>query len=118
MAPAVGFDYGDMPFPEQLVKVQEAMAEGSEGARKIYETIGTCFGYAIAHYADFYHIELLIIMGRVTSGEGGQVMIDKAKEVLEVEFPELAKQITLTQPDEKMKRHGQAVAAASLPTIG
>lgn len=118
LAPSAGFEISELPFPEQLIKVQEAMAEGSEGARKIYETIGTCFGYAIAHYADFYHIETLIIMGRVTSGEGGQVMIDKAKEVLEIEFPELAKQITLTTPDEKMKRHGQAVAAASLPKIG
>lgn len=117
LAPAAGFDYGDMPFPEQLVEVQKEMEKGSEGARKIYETIGTCFGYAIAHYAEFYHIETLIIMGRVTTGEGGQVMIDKAREVLDIEFPELSKQINITQPDEKMKRHGQAVAAASLPAI-
>ncbi|SHJ67715.1 Sugar kinase of the NBD/HSP70 family, may contain an N-terminal HTH domain [Rubritalea squalenifaciens DSM 18772] len=117
LAPKAGFDFGDMPFPEQLVEVQKAMAEGDERARKIYETIGTCFGYAIAHYAEFYHIGTLIIMGRVTSGEGGQVMIDGAKKVLELEFPELAEQINITQPDEKMKRHGQAVAAASLPSI-
>lgn len=117
LAPAAGFDFGDMPFPEQLVEVQNAMKDGDERARKIYETIGTCFGYAIAHYADFYDIGTLIIMGRVTTGEGGQVMIDGAKKVLEVEFPELAKKITITQPDEKMKRHGQAVAAASLPSI-
>ena len=104
-----------MPFPEQLIKVQEAMAEGDKKAAQIYQTIGTCFGYAIAHYADFYEIGTLIIMGRVTSGPGGQIMIDAAKEVLETEFPELAKQINITQPDEKMKRHGQAVAAASLP---
>lgn len=118
LAPAAGFNFGDMPFPEQLIKVQEAMAEGDENAAKIYQTIGTCFGYAIAHYADFYEIGTLIIMGRATSGPGGQIMIDAAKEVLDAEFPELAKQITITQPDEKMKRHGQAVAAASLPAIG
>ncbi len=118
LAPAAGFRFGDMPFPEQLVEVQKAMVEGHEGAAKIYETIGTCFGYAIAHYAEFYYIETLIIMGRATSGLGGQVMIDKAQEVLDVEFPELAKQINITQPDEKMKRHGQAVAAASLPKVG
>ncbi|NWK57164.1 ROK family protein [Verrucomicrobiaceae bacterium N1E253] len=117
LAPAAGFDFGDMPFPEQLIKVQEAMAEGDENAAKIYQTIGTCFGYAIAHYADFYEIGTLIIMGRATSGPGGQIMIDAAKEVLEAEFPELAEQITITQPDEKMKRHGQAVAAASLPAL-
>jgi len=118
LAPAAGFNYGDMPFPEQLVEVQKEMARGSEAAAKIYDTIGTCFGYAIAHYAEFYEIGTLIIMGRVTTGEGGQVMIDGAKKVLELEFPELAKQINITQPDEKMKRHGQAVAAASLPQIG
>jgi hypothetical protein len=117
LAPAAGLNYGDMPFPEQLVEVQKEMEKGSDAARKIYETIGTCFGYAISHYAEFYHIGTLIIMGRVTTGEGGQVMIDKAREVLELEFPELAKQINITQPDEKMKRHGQAVAAASLPAI-
>ncbi|MFK7910099.1 MAG: ROK family protein [Akkermansiaceae bacterium] len=117
LAPAAGFEFGDMPFPEQLIKVQEAMAEGDGNAAKIYQTIGTCFGYAIAHYADFYEIGTLIIMGRATSGEGGQVMIDSAKEVLQAEFADLAEQINITQPDEKMKRHGQAVAAASLPSI-
>ena len=75
------------------------------------------FGYAIAHYADFYDIGTLIIMGRATSGPGGQILIDAAEEVLKKEFPELAKKINITQPDEKMKRHGQAVAAASLPSI-
>ncbi|MEJ6571110.1 MAG: ROK family protein [Akkermansiaceae bacterium] len=117
LAPAAGFDFGDMPFPEQLIEVQNAMAEGDERAAKIYQTIGTCFGYAIAHYADFYEIGTLIIMGRATSGPGGQIMIDSAKEVLQAEFPALSEQINITQPDEKMKRHGQAVAAASLPAI-
>lgn len=117
LAPAAGFDFGDMPFPEQLIEVQKAMAEGDERAAKIYQTIGTCFGYAIAHYADFYEIGTLIIMGRATSGPGGQIMIDSAKDVLNAEFPHLAEQINITQPDEKMKRHGQAVAAASLPAI-
>lgn len=118
LAPAAGFDFGDMPFPEQLVEVQKAMANGDDRASKIYQTIGTCFGYAIAHYADFYDIGTLIIMGRATSGPGGQIMIDAAKEVLDAEFPALAEKINITQPDEKMKRHGQAVAAASLPAIG
>ena len=117
LAPAAGFEFGNAPFPEQLVKVQEAMAAGDENAARIYQTIGTCFGYAIAHYADFYDIGTLIIMGRATSGDGGQIMIDSAKEVLAAEFPALAEKIRITQPDEKMKRHGQAVAAASLPAI-
>lgn len=108
----------DTPFAEQLIEVQRLMAEGDDRARKVYETIGVCFGYAIAHYSDFYDFRNLLILGRVTSGEGGQVIIEKAEEVLRAEFPELAEKVTITTPDEQMKRHGQAVAAASLPMIG
>lgn len=113
LAPAAGFDFGAMPFPEQLVKVQEAMKAGDQRAARIYETIGTFFGYAIAHYAEYYKIENLLILGRVTSGDGGQIIINEAETVLAKEFPDL--RIKLVVPDEKTKRHGQAVAAASLP---
>jgi predicted NBD/HSP70 family sugar kinase len=105
----------EMPFAEQLVEVQGLMAAGDPRARAIYETIGTCFGYAVAHYADFYEIRNLLILGRVTSGEGGEVILEKASAVLRDEFPGLA--IRLCTPDEKDKRHGQAVAAASLPKL-
>lgn len=104
-----------MPFAEQLVEVQKLMAAGDSRARAIYETIGVCFGYAVAHYADFYEIRNLLILGRVTSGEGGEIILEKASAVLHDEFPELA--IQLRTPDEKDKRHGQAVAAASLPKL-
>ncbi len=117
LAEVAGFGFGDMPFPEQLEKVQEAMAEGDERAAAIYRSIGVCFGYTIAHYADYYEIEQLLILGRVTSGEGGQVIIREAKKILEGEFPELAAKVHMSTPDEKTKRHGQAVAAASLPAI-
>jgi len=60
----------------------------------------------------------VLILGRVTSGPGGDVIINGAKEVLKVEFPELAPKISFHIPDEKDKRHGQAVAAASLPQVG
>lgn len=115
LAKAAGFEFGSMPFPEQLVEVQKAMKEGDGRARKIYEAIGVCFGYAIGHYADFYSIQSLLILGRVTSGEGGTVIIEEAEKVLAGEFPELA--IRLVVPDEKTKRHGQAVAAASLAAV-
>ena len=116
LAPRAGFNFGDMPFPEQLKKVQAAMAEGDERARKIYETIGVEFGYTIAYFANFYGIRNLLFLGRVATGDGGQLIIDKANEVLKGEFPELS--INLCVPDEKTKRHGQAVAAASLPKLG
>ena len=106
-----------LPFPEQLVAVQDLMKKGDERALKIYETIGVYFGYTIAHFSEFYEIRNLLILGRVTSGSGGDVIISKAKEVLEKEYPQLSEQINITVPDEKNKRHGQAVAAASLPSI-
>jgi predicted NBD/HSP70 family sugar kinase len=115
LAPAAGFDFGNMPFPEQLVEVQNAMKAGDERAANIYQSIGVCFGYSIAHYADFYDIENLLILGRVTSGEGGAIIIREAEKVLSIEFPQL--KIQLVVPDEKTKRHGQAVAAASLPFV-
>ena len=59
----------------------------------------------------------MLILGRVTSGPGGDVIIAGAKDVLKAEFPELTNRIAFHIPDEKDKRHGQAVAAASLPTL-
>lgn len=115
LAPMAGFKIGSLPFPEQLVKIQEAMAAGDPKAAAIYETIGCHFGYTVGHYAEFYEIENLLILGRVTSGEGGQMIINEAETVLAREFPEAL--IKLVVPDEKTKRHGQAVAAASLPAL-
>ena len=57
-------------------------------------------------------------MGRVTSGQGGALLLQKAQEVLDAEFPELARKIQLHIPDENSRRVGQSVAAASLPDIG
>jgi predicted NBD/HSP70 family sugar kinase len=107
----------DMGLPERLKEVQNLMAKGDERAARIYETIGVYFGYAIAQYADFYDFRHLLILGRVTTGKGGDIVLAKAREVLRKEFPELASQIELHVPDEKSRRVGQAVAAASLPKI-
>lgn len=105
-----------LALPEQLLAVQEHMARGNERAKRIYETIGIYLGYTIAHYADFYEFKHLLLLGRVTTGNGGAIIVEKAKEVLKTEFPELA-HIQIHLPDEKEKRHGQAMAAASLPIV-
>jgi predicted NBD/HSP70 family sugar kinase len=118
LAPA-GIEVDDkLPLPEKLKQVQKLMDKGDYRARKIYETIGTYLGYAIAHFTDFYDLENVLILVRVTSGPGGDIIIAGAKEVLKVEFPELTSKIAFHIPDEKDKRHGQAVAAASLPQLG
>ena len=111
-------DDAKLPRPDKLKQVQKLMDQGDYRARKIYETIGTYLGYAIAHFSDFYELENVLILGRVTSGPGGDIIIAGAKEVLKAEFPELTGKIAFHIPDEKDKRHGQAVAAASLPKLG
>jgi predicted NBD/HSP70 family sugar kinase len=105
------------PFPEQLLYIQTLMAQGDHRARRIYETIGVYFGYAIAQYADHYDFRNLLVLGRVLTGAGGDLILSTARDVLIAEFPELAGRIRYHIPDETEKRHGQAIAAASLPAI-
>jgi predicted NBD/HSP70 family sugar kinase len=104
-----------MGLPERLKEVQQLMNAGDERARRIYETIGTYLGYSAAHYADFYNFRHLLILGRVTTGAGGDIILSRAGEVTAAAFPELAARINMQLPDEKSRRVGQAVAAASLP---
>lgn len=105
-----------MPLPEKLLEVQKLMAAGDLRARKIYETIGVFLGYSIAHYAGFYDLRNLLVLGRVMTGEGGDVVLSLARQVLDGEFPQFSEQVRFHVPGEKEKRHGQAVAAASLPS--
>ena len=79
--------------------------------------MGIYLGYALSQYADFYDIKYVLILGRCTSGRGGQLILEGAKAVLESEFPELVGQIQVQLPDERSRRVGQSIAAASLPVI-
>ena len=118
LAPAAGIELDESLSPaEKLKVVQGLMAEGDERAAAIYDTIGAYFGYAIAFYTEFYDIKHVLIMGRVTSGEGGVILLRRAQEVLDKEFPALAGKIQLHIPDESSRRVGQSVAAASLPEL-
>ena len=116
LMPAAGIEAPkDMPFPEKLKLVQSLMLQGDARARNIYDTIGVYLGYFIAHCAEFYDLQNVLILGRVTSGAGGDLIVATARETLKTEFPELAKRIELHVPDEKQNLHGLAIAAASLP---
>ena len=118
LAPAAGIELDESLSPaEKLKVVQGLMNENDPRAVAIYDTIGVYFGYAIAYYSIFYDIKHVLIMGRVTSGKGGEIILDKATKVIAEEFPELAQKCELHIPDEKSRRVGQSVAAASLPEI-
>lgn len=98
--------------------IQAALKEPAKEpqVRKIYETVGVYLGYALGQYQSHYKIDNVLILGRVSTGDGGQIMIEKAKEVLAAEFPELA-HVEFHFPDEVFKRVGQCIAAAALPTL-
>lgn len=118
LAPFANIELDENLSPaEKLKVVQGLMKDGDKRAADIYDTIGAYFGYAIAYYAEFYDIKHVLIMGRVTSGEGGVILLERAQEVLNKEFPELASKIKLHIPDENSRRVGQSVAAASLPKL-
>ncbi|MFZ2054144.1 MAG: hypothetical protein WAU81_08090 [Candidatus Aminicenantales bacterium] len=107
----------DLSAVDKLKTVQELLHGGDERARLVFETIGDYLGYGIAHYADYYDIGHVLVLGRVSSGEAGPIILDRARDVLKAEFPDLLGRLTLHLPDEKSRRIGQAVAAASLPVI-
>lgn len=107
----------EMGLPERLKVVQERMEQGDAHAQAIFDSIGVYLGYTLPWYAEFYDLRHAMILGRVTSGAGGEVILSRAKEVLQAEFPEVAEQVSLFLPDEKSRRVGQAVAAASLPRV-
>ncbi|WP_264229997.1 hypothetical protein [Acholeplasma laidlawii] len=103
----------DMPLAERL-KVVQNLDENSETYQEIYKTIGTYLGYTLAYYEEFYDIEEVLLLGRVTSGLGGQIIVDVAAKTLKENFEHLSKKINISLPDEKARRVGQSVAAASL----
>ena len=118
LAPRAGIELPEeLTLAEKLKFVQDLARAGDARTDAIYDTIGVYFGYEIAYYAMFYDIRHVLIMGRVTSGEGGARLLKRAEAVLQSEFPELAGRIQLNIPDEKSRRVGQSVAAASLPAL-
>jgi len=118
LAPKAGIELPtNLTDAEKLVFVQKKLEAGDEGALKIWQSMGTYLGYGLAHYADFYDIKHVLILGRCTSGRGGDLLLEGAQQVFQAEFPDLLDKMALHLPDEKVRRVGQSVAAASLPVI-
>jgi len=114
----VGIDLpADATKAEKLKHVQRYLEAGHPGARQIWQSIGVYLGYSLAHYAEFYDLRHVLILGRVTSGSGGPLIMEGATQVLQVEFPEVAGRVHIQLPDEKSRRVGQSIAAASLPAV-
>ncbi len=118
LAPRAGIDLDPELSPaEKLKVVQKLMAEDDPRAAQIFRDIGVYLAYTVVLYSHFYDIEHLMLMGRVMSGKGGDIILDTCSAVLKEEYPELARKCEVMLPDEKTRRVGQAVAAASLPQL-
>ena len=118
LAPRAGIQLDESASPaEKLKAVQALMAEDDPRAAKVYESIGVYLGHTLAYYFDLYGCRHVLLLGRVMSGKGGDLILDTAKKVLADEYPELTGKIVPELPDEKFRRVGQSMAAASLPEI-
>lgn len=118
LAPKAGIELDAELSPAEKLKVVQGLAQdGHEGALDIFRSIGVYLAHTLVLYASFYEIKTLLVLGRVTSGVGGDLIVSECNRVLAEEHPRLAAQIDVTLPDEKMRRVGQSVAAASLPEL-
>ena len=116
LAPWAGIEVPeDLTLAQKLKFVQKLMEADDERAVAVFETIGAYLAYTTVLYSQFYDIEYMMLLGRVMSGKGGDTILRVCNEILADEYPELAKKCMVTLPDEKMRRVGQSVAAASLP---
>ena len=118
LAPVAGIEIPEeLSLAEKLKFVQKLMEQDDPRAIAIFETIGAYFAYATVQYSQFYDIDYMMLMGRVMSGKGGDTILKVCNDILADEYPELAKKCAVMLPDEKMRRVGQSVAAASLPKL-
>ena len=64
-----------------------------------------------------YEVENVLLLGRLMSGPGGDVVTSSAIDAIRAEDPGAAEGLVFHSFSERDKRHGQAVAAASLPAL-
>ncbi len=118
LAPRAGIELDASLSPAEKLKVVQGLMEaGDDRAAKVYASIGTYLAHALALYYDFYEFKHVLLLGRVMSGKGGDLVLDTCKRVLADEYPEIAGKVFPSLPDEKFRRVGQSAAAASLPEI-
>ena len=118
LAPAAGIELDASLSPaEKLKVVQRLMEQDDPRAAKIYESIGVYLAHALALYHHLYGYRHVLLLGRVMSGKGGDLLLETCRQVLADEYPAVSASINIALPDEKFRRVGQSAAAASLPEI-
>ena len=118
LAPRAGIDLSeDLTPAEKLKAVQGLVEKGDERAKRIFASIGAYLAHTMKLYCRFYDVHHMIVLGRVMSGVGGSIILDTCLRIMAEEYPELASKVRVMLPDEKTRRVGQSVAAASLPEV-
>lgn len=118
LAPRAGIELDESLSPAEKLKITQKLMENDDPrAVQVYESIGTYLGHTLAYYFEHYGFKYVLLLGRVMSGKGGDILLDTCRRVLDDEYPEYADKINLTLPDEKFRRVGQSMAAASLPEM-
>ncbi len=118
LAPRAGIELDENASPAEKLKVTQKLMENDDPrAVQVYESIGTYLGHTLAYYYEHYGFHYVLLLGRVMSGKGGDILLATCRNVLDSEYPEHADKIELTLPDEKFRRVGQSMAAASLPEM-
>ena len=76
LAPAAGIELDPELSPAEKLKVVQGLAnEGHEGALDIFRSIGVYLAHTLVLYSSFYEIETLLVLGRVASGVGGDLVL-------------------------------------------
>ena len=118
LAPRAGIELDESASPaEKLKAVQALMAEDDPRAKKVYESIGCYLGHTLPYYYQTYGFRYVLLLGRVMSGKGGDILIETCEKVLKDEYPDIADKFQLKLPDEYFRRVGQSMAVASLPKL-
>ena len=116
LAPKAGIALDESLTPaEKLKAVQQLVEKGDKRAKQIFESIGAYLAHTMKLYCRFYDVHHMIVLGRVMSGVGGSIILDTCLKIMRQEYPTLAEKVCVMLPDEKTRRVGQSVAAASLP---
>ena len=116
LAPRAGIELDPQLSPAEKLKVVQGLMEADDPrAQAVFRSIGAYLAYAVVQYSQFYDIEHLMMLGRVMSGKGGDTILQVCNDILKEEYPTLAAKCEVMLPDEKTRRVGQSVAAASLP---
>ena len=118
LAPRAGIELDESLSPaEKLKAVQKLMEAGDSRAAAVYRSIGVYLAHSLAYYRALYGCGSVLLLGRVMSGKGGELIISTCEDVLRSEYPELDGKLRLALPDEYFRRVGQSAVAASLPEI-